>query len=110
MTTYAIVETGGKQYKVAPGDVIDVERLTDFEPGDTVEIERVLLLSRDGQVTVGAPVVPGARVVAKVESEGRGKKVIVFKYKPKVRYRKKTGHRQGFSRIVIQGIETDTAR
>ncbi len=105
MSTYAVIETGGKQYRVQPGDVIDVERLTDSEPGDTVRLDKVLLLSRDGEVIVGTPVVAEAQVVAKVEAEGKGEKIIVFKYKSKVRYRKKTGHRQWYSRLTIQGIE-----
>lgn len=109
MATYAVIETGGKQYRVSPGDVIDVEWLKDREPGETVEIERVLLLSSDGQVTAGTPVVPGARVTAKVELVGKGKKIIVFKYKSKVRYRKKTGHRQPFSRLSIQRVEAPSA-
>ena len=109
MTTYAVIETGGKQYRVQPGDVIDVERLTDSEPGDTVRLDKVLLLSRDGDVTVGTPVVADAQVVAKIEAEGKGKKVLVFKYKPKVRYRRKTGHRQRYSQLTIQGIEVGPA-
>ena len=106
MSTYAIIETGGKQYRVAPGQVLDVERLPEHEPGDNVAIEKVLLLSHDDEVFVGNPYVEGARVVAKLEDEGKGKKVIVFKYKPKTRYRRKIGHRQRFARISIQEIET----
>lgn len=105
MTTYAVVETGGKQYRVKPGDVIDVERLPDSEPGDTVNLEKVLLVARDGAVTIGSPTVTGAKVVAKVEAEGKGKKIIVFKFKPKVRYRRKNGHRQRYSRLAIQEIQ-----
>lgn len=105
MNTYAIVLTGGKQYRVKPGDVIDVERLAEFEPGDTVTLDHVLLVSKEGAVTVGTPVVPGAKVVAKVEAEGKAKKILVFKYKPKVRYRRKNGHRQRFSRLAIESID-----
>ena len=105
MSTYAVIETGGKQYRVSPGDTIAVERLTESEPGDTVRLDKVLLVSQDGDVTVGAPTVAGAQVVAKVEGEGRTKKVLVFRYKPKVRYRRKTGHRQRFSTLMIEGIE-----
>lgn len=101
--TYAIIETGGKQYRVAPGDVIDVERL-EAEPGDTINLDRILLVSNDDGVTVGSPLVAGAKVVAKVENEAKGKKIIVFKHKPKVRYRRKNGHRQWFSRLSIQEI------
>ena len=106
MSTYAIIETGGKQYRVSPGDVLEVERL-DTPPGDTIQIEKVLLVNVDDRVTVGRPLVEGARVTAMVEDEGKGKKIIVFKYKPKVRYRRKIGHRQLYSRIAIQEIETD---
>ncbi len=105
MTAYAVVETGGKQYRVAPGDVIDVERLTDSEPGDTIKLEKVLMVSQDGEVTIGTPLVAGAQVVAKIETEGKAKKILVFKYKPKIRYRRKRGHRQQFSRLAIEGIE-----
>ena len=84
MSSYAIIQTGGKQYRVVPGDVIDVERMKDHEPGDTVNFDDVLVVSHEGDVSVGTPYVDGARVVAKVEEEGRGKKIIVFKYKPKI--------------------------
>lgn len=103
MTTYAIIETGSKQYRVKPGDVIEVERL-DAEPGDTVNLDRVLLIGTDDGVTIGSPLVVGAHVTATVETEGKGKKVVIFKYKPKVRYRRKTGHRQWFSRLAIKEI------
>ena len=72
--------------------------------GDTVEIEKVLLVADDGKVTVGTPTVDGAKVIATSQGEGKGKKIIVFKYKPKVRYRKKTGHRQFYTRLAIDRI------
>jgi large subunit ribosomal protein L21 len=100
---YAIIETGGKQYKVNPGQTIDVERLNVAE-GNTVELDRVLLIADGERVVVGTPTVDGAKVVATAQGEGKGKKVIVFKYKPKVRYRKKTGHRQLYTRLVIDKI------
>ena len=106
MSSYAIIQTGGQQYRVAPGDVIDVERIKDHEPGDTVSFDEVLLVSDGNDVSVGTPFVTGARVVAKVEEEGKGKKIIVFKYKPKIRYRRKKGHRQRFARLSIQEIES----
>ncbi|TRZ48183.1 MAG: 50S ribosomal protein L21, partial [Dehalococcoidia bacterium] len=86
---YAIIETGGKQYKVTPGQTIDVDRLEAAE-GDTVELDGVLLIADGDKVTVGTPTVDGAKVIATSQGEGKGKKIIVFKYKPKVRYRKKT--------------------
>ena len=100
---YAIIETGGKQYRVNPGQTIDVERLEVAE-GNTVELDRVLLIADGERVVVGTPTVDGAKVVATAKGEGKGKKIIVFKYKPKVRYRKKTGHRQLYTRLVIDKI------
>lgn len=104
MSAYAIVRSGGKQYRVQEGDTIDVERLSTPE-GECVELSEVVLLAEDGQVTVGTPTVPGVKVVAEVVSHGRGPKVIVFKYKAKTRYRRKTGHRQAFTRLAIQRIQ-----
>jgi large subunit ribosomal protein L21 len=100
---YAIIETGGKQYRVNPGQTIDVERLEVAE-GDTVELDRVLLIGDGDRVTVGTPTVDGAKVVATAKGAGKGDKVIVLKYKPKVRYRKKTGHRQLHTRLLIDKI------
>ena len=100
---YAVIETGGKQYKVSPGQVIDVDRLGVGE-GNTVELDRVLLIADDEKVTVGTPIVEGAKVMATSQGEGKGKKVIVFRYKSKVRYRKKTGHRQLYTRLAIDKI------
>ncbi|MFC1991339.1 50S ribosomal protein L21 [Chloroflexota bacterium] len=100
---YAIIETGGKQYKVTSGQVIDVDRLGMAE-GNTVELDRVLLIANDDKVTVGTPTIDGAKVLATSQGENRGKKIIVLKYKPKTRYRKKTGHRQDYTRLVIDSI------
>ena len=106
---YAIIETGGKQYKVTPGQTVDVDRLN-VAPGNTVELDRVLLITDGDKMTVGTPTIEGAKVVATSEGEGKGKKIIVFKYKPKVRYRKKTGHRQLYTRLVIDKIVTPKAK
>jgi large subunit ribosomal protein L21 len=105
---YAILETGGKQYRVQPGDTIQVERLP-AEPGETLELGSVLLLAGDGDepARVGAPSVPGAVVRAEVVEHGRGEKIIVFRYKSKVRYRRKTGHRQALTRLRITDILVD---
>lgn len=103
---YAIIRTGGKQYRVSPDQVIDVERLP-VEVGSTIELNDVLLIANNGEVTVGRPRVEGARVVAEVVEHGRDKKVIVFKYKAKTRYRRKRGHRQGYTRLVIRQILTE---
>ncbi len=104
MPAYAIVRSGGKQYRVREGDTIDVERLPEPE-GERVELHEVLLLAEDGRVTVGTPTVPDVKVVTEVVMHGRHPKVIVFKYKAKTRYRKKTGHRQGFTRLAVQSIQ-----
>jgi large subunit ribosomal protein L21 len=100
---YAIVETGGKQYRVTQGQVLDVDRLEVAE-GATVELDRVLVVGEGEKVSVGTPTVEGAKVVATSRGDGRGEKIIVFKYKPKVRYRRKTGHRQGYTRLSIDEI------
>ena len=100
---YAIVRTGGKQYRVEEGRSFDVELLP-AEEGASVELDNVLLIADDGKVTVGTPIIEGARVIADVESHGRQKKIIVFKFKSKVRTRKKTGHRQHFTRLAVTEI------
>jgi len=106
---YAIIETGGKQYKVAPGQTIDVERL-DVGEDNIVELEKVLLIADGDRITVGTPTIDGAKVIATSWGEGKGKKIIVFKYKPKVRYRKKTGHRQLYTRLSIDRIVGSEAK
>ncbi len=100
---YAIIETGGKQYKVAEGDVIFVEKLG-LEAESTVTFDKVLAAGDGEGLKVGAPYVDGATVSAKVVAEGKGKKVIVFKYKPKKGSAKKQGHRQPFTKVVIEKI------
>jgi len=101
--TYAIVETGGKQYKVAPGQKIDVDRLAVAE-GEDIELSKVLLIADGKDTVVGNPTIDGAKVVATCLGEGKGDKVIVFKYKPKVRYSRKKGHRQLYSKLEIKEI------
>jgi large subunit ribosomal protein L21 len=100
---YAIIKTGGKQYRVNEGDVISVEKL-DVASGNAVVFEEVLLVEKDGDVQIGAPVVSGAKVEGTVVQQGKEKKVIVFKYKPKKDYRKKQGHRQPFTKVKIDKI------
>ena len=100
---YAIIETGGKQYKIREGDTVDVE-LLGGEPGDAIEFDQVLLVAGLEEVAVGAPVVEGAVVQATVLDKVKGDKVVVFKYKPKNRYRVKTGHRQKYTRLQIDRI------
>lgn len=99
---YAIIATGGKQYKVAEGDIIKVEKLG-VDAGETVTFDQVLAVS-DKELTVGDPTVSGATVTATVMNEGRGKKVIVYKYKRKTGYHKKNGHRQSFTQVKIEKI------
>ncbi|NLW24594.1 MAG: 50S ribosomal protein L21 [Clostridia bacterium] len=101
---YAVIETGGKQYKVQEGDTLKVELLP-VEVGSTVEIDKVLLVNKEGNVQIGSPYVNGAKVVLKVLEHGKGKKIIIFKYKPKKNYRRKQGHRQPFTKVVVEKIE-----
>lgn len=100
---YAIIETGGKQYKVREGETVDVELLGGVV-GDTIELDQVLLVAGHDGTTVGTPTVEGGVVQATVLDEVKGDKVVVFKYKPKVRYRRKTGHRQKYTRLQIDRI------
>ena len=100
---YAVIRTGGKQYTVSAGQVVEVEKL-DVEPGSEIELGDVLMVSDEGTVTTGKPVVENARVVARVLAQDRDKKIVVFKYKPKKRYRRKTGHRQSITRLAIKEI------
>jgi large subunit ribosomal protein L21 len=102
-TIYAIIETGGKQYKVNPGQTVDVERL-DVAEGGTVEFDKVLFIGDGDRLVVGTPTVSGAKVVATVQSEGKGDKIIVYRYKSKTRYHLKTGHRQIYTRLIIDRI------
>ncbi|MFP4200894.1 MAG: 50S ribosomal protein L21 [Clostridia bacterium] len=108
MNDYAVIATGGKQYRVSPGDVIRVELLPGNE-GDTVEFDKVLAAQIGGETLVGRPTIDGARVIGRVLNRGRRKKVTVFKYKPKVRYRKLRGHRQHYTEIEIQEIDAQAA-
>lgn len=101
---YAIIETGGKQYKVQEGDVLFIEKLTAGE-GESVTFDRVLAVSGEAGLTIGAPLVAGATVSAKVEKHGKGKKIVVFKYKAKKNYRRKQGHRQPYTKVVIDKIQ-----
>jgi large subunit ribosomal protein L21 len=104
MQMYAIIETGGKQYKVAEGDVIYVEKLEAAE-GQQVTFDKVLAVVKEGGLVVGAPLVSGASVTGTVEKHGKEAKVIVFKYKPKKNYRRKQGHRQPYTKVTIGKIQ-----
>ena len=100
---YAIIETGGKQYKVSPGDTVEVEKLGKKEK-EEVSLERVLLISGDGKVIVGQPVIAGAKVTAEIIGDKLGKKVIAFKFKRRKGYKVKKGHRQTYTRVKIKEI------
>ena len=101
---YAIIKTGGKQYRVQPGDVLDVEKLP-VDVGSVAEFEEVLAVSNGGELNVGTPTVTGAKVLAEVQSHYKDRKILVFKYKAKTRYRRKKGHRQNYTRLLIQDIQ-----
>ena len=102
---YAIIESCGKQYKVAEGDVVFFEKL-DAEEGKKVTFDKIVLVSDNGKVQVGTPYVKGVKVEGKVISHGKGKKIIVFKMKPKKNYRRKQGHRQPYTKVEITSIKT----
>ena len=106
---YAVIEACGKQYKVTKGDVVFFEKL-DAEEGKKVTFDKVVLVSDEGKVEVGAPYVKGIKVEGKVVAHGKGKKIIVFKYKPKKNYRRKQGHRQPYTKVEITEIKTATAK
>jgi len=101
---YAVIQTSGKQYKVTPGEELRVEKL-DGKTGDEVYFDNVLLVSKENKVEVGTPVLKNARVVAKITGQGRGPKIVVFKYKRRKRYRTKQGHRQDFTAVRIMEIK-----
>lgn len=100
---YAVIETGGKQYRVSEGDYFNVERLH-VEAGTEITIDRVLMLGGDGSTRIGTPTVDGATVTATVDAHFRGEKIIVFKYKKRKNYRRKQGHRQSLTKLTITGI------
>jgi large subunit ribosomal protein L21 len=101
---YAVMETGGKQYRVTTGDTLEIDRLNDTQPGQTFTFERVLLVNNDGKVNVGAPVVTGAKVLADVVEHKRGDKVIIFKMKRRKGYHKKQGFRAELTVVKIKEI------
>jgi len=102
---FAIIETGGKQYKVRAGDVVTVERL-EADAGSSFSFEKVLAVSDGEGLTYGTPYLSGASVKATVIGDGKGKKIVVFKYKAKKGYKRKIGHRQPFTKLKIDSIET----
>ena len=101
---YAVVRTGGKQVRMTPGDSVRVEKLAG-DVGDTVELDDVLLVAGDAGLTVGKPVVEGAKVVGTITDQGRGPKIVVFKMKRRKGYRRKQGHRQDYTEILVDRVE-----
>lgn len=101
---YAVVKTGGKQYQVSPGDTIQVEKL-EGNQGDAVQLQEVLLLADGEAITLGRPLIEGAVVSAEILDQDRHRKVIIYKYKRRKRYRRKAGHRQPFTALKITGIQ-----
>ncbi len=101
---FAIIETGGKQYKVNEGDIIFIEKL-DVAEGETVTFDRVMAVSANDGLKIGTPVVEGAKVTANVLKNGKGKKIYILKYKPKKNEKKKMGHRQPYTKVQIATIE-----
>jgi large subunit ribosomal protein L21 len=101
---YAIIRTGGKQFRVSPGDVVHIPTLAGKSEGDTVEFEEVLAAGDDNGTQIGAPTVAGARVTGTVVQNGRGPKIIVFKFKRRKHYKRTKGHRQGFTAVKIDSI------
>lgn len=100
---YAVIKTGGKQYKVQEGDTIRVEKLEASE-GDSIKLDTVLMLTDGEKVTVGTPLVAGASVSATVKAQGRGKKITIIKFRRRKQYRKQAGHRQSYTELSITGI------
>lgn len=105
---YAVIRSGGKQYKVEPGDLVKLEKL-EAEVGSPIELAEVLLLGEDDRVVVGNPLVKNAKVVGQVESQGRGRKIIVFKSKRRKGFHKKQGHRQSYTAVRIKEIQTEAS-
>ena len=101
---YAVIRTGGKQYSVAPGQILEVEKL-DGSVGDSITLDDVLMIVDEGDVTIGQPQVEGANVIAKITGQYRGEKIRVFRYSPKKRIRVRRGHRQYVTRLQIETIQ-----
>jgi large subunit ribosomal protein L21 len=104
MAMYAVIQTGGKQYKVQPGETVFLEKLPG-DAGDTVEFDEVLLVADDEQVAVGRPLIEGAKVSGEIVEHGRGEKLIVYKFKRRKNYRRKTGHRQAYTAVKISTVQ-----
>ena len=101
---YAIFKSGGKHYRVTTGDTLDIEKIT-AEVGSIAEFNEVLALSDNGELNIGTPTVAGSKVLVEVKEHRKDRKLIVFKYKSKTRYRRKLGHRQNYTRVTVQDIQ-----
>ncbi len=102
---YALIQTGGKQFKVSEGTMLKVEKLAG-EKGDTLVFDQVLMIAGDeGEAKIGSPILDGAKVTAEIIEQGKNKKVVVYKYKKRKNYRKKQGHRQPFTKVIVKSIE-----
>jgi large subunit ribosomal protein L21 len=102
---FAVIRTGGKQFQVSPGDVVRVPSLVGKDAGDLVEFTEVLATENDHGLLIGTPVIEGARVIARVIDQGRAPKIIVFKFKRRKHYKRKHGHRQGYTSVKIESID-----
>ena len=102
---FAVIETGGKQYRVSVGDVITIEKLSNVEKGEKATFDKVLLVDNGADTTIGTPYIPEAKVVGELIEEGKGKKILVVKYKAKSRYMKRRGHRQPFMKVKITSFK-----
>ena len=102
--SFAIIETGGKQYKIAEGDVFTIEKLKDYKAGDTVVFDKVLLVDDGKTTTNGTPYIKGKTIEVELTEEGKGKKIYVQKFKSKSRYKRKIGHRQSFDKVSVKKI------
>lgn len=102
---YAIVETGGKQYKIAEGDIFTIEKLKDHKAGDSVVFDKILVLDDGKTTTVGTPYIEGATITVDLIEEGKGKKIDIMKYKAKSRYKRRLGHRQPFAKISVKSLK-----
>lgn len=106
MKEFAVIQTGGKQYKVAKGDVVKIEKLPgDYKEGDTITFEKVLLVDNGKDTTIGTPYISGAKVMGTLKEAGRDKKISVVRFKPKSRYHKKRGYRQPYFKVEITGLK-----
>ena len=101
---YAIIRTGGKQFRVSPGDVVRIPSLAGKEAGENIEFTEVLASGDESGIRLGAPIIDGARVVGTIVEHGRGPKIIVFKFKRRKQYKRKKGHRQGYTSVLIDSI------